>query len=415
MSFEATQGSVGAEDHEQGTKRSTDELHSVSVRPGSIAVREPEGISFSRLIVGSLFFLALTVGVFWYQFNRIQAGDQAPTLGQLKLGYLVLMLLCLPLDTFACGLRIWVVSRVLQPGLSLWTCLKAEWANLGLAMLTPSNTGGGLGQIYMLNRGGSSVGTAVSISLITFLGSLVGLLCIGLYSLLFSGIHQIGPFFYKAVWFFTLVSAAIALGVLWPGLFRVVVGQVSRTFWKMWGKEHRLEDWRAPGKAQTESPLDRMGRLSGKLVGLVYTCHYDVRRFLRLGKSSFLWVYLLTLTFLLSRCLMAFLCLRFLAIDTFTLGHVLEAQMALIFLIYFAPTPGSSGLAEGASLGIMAHIVPIGFAPYYNLLWRFTTLFLPACVGLFFLLRTLLQDTHNIIERKHTQKPLAGPDVYPER
>jgi hypothetical protein len=56
----------------------------------------------------------------------------------------------------------------------------------------------------------------------------------------------------------------------------------------------------------------------------------------------------------------------------------------------------------------MAHLVPIGFVPFYNLLWRFSTLFIPACVGLLFLIRSLLRDTHTVIERRHAQKSQEG-------
>jgi hypothetical protein len=283
---------------------------------------------------------------------------------------------------------------------------------MGMAMLTPSNTGGGLAQVYILNRGGASVGTGVSISLITFLGTIVGLLFVGLYSLVFSGIHQVGRFFYGAIWFFTVVSGAMVLGAVWPGLFRTAVSSVSRTFWLIRGKNDQLEDWRPPGNARTGAPLDRMGRWAGKFVDLIYSYQENARRFLRLGRAHFAVVCLLSLTFILSRSLMGFLCLRFLGIEASTLGHVLEVQVALIFLIYFAPTPGSSGIAEGVSLLVMAHIVPIGFAPYYNLLWRFSTLYIPACVGLFFLIRTVLRDTREVIERRHAQKSQEGAGAH---
>ncbi|MFX1555328.1 MAG: hypothetical protein ACFFBV_15500, partial [Promethearchaeota archaeon] len=52
----------------------------------------------------------------------------------------------------------------------------------------------------------------------------------------------------------------------------------------------------------------------------------------------------------------------------------------------------------------MAHILPIGFTPHYNLLWRFSTLYLPACVGLFFFIRAVLQDAPNVIERRYVPR-----------
>jgi len=350
-----------------------------------------------KLAIGGLVFIVLTVGVFWYQFSRIQAGDEPPRWNELQWEYLLLMLLCLPLDTLACGVRIWVVGRVLQPGVGLWTCLKAEWANVGLSILTPSQTGGGFGQIYILNRGGASVGTALTISLLTFLGTMVGLFCIGLYSLFFSSTDLTGPFFHGAILTLTLISALMVLGMVWPGLFRAIIALISRAFFKMWSRNRSLQDWWPPHKAQTGPPLDHMGPLAAKLVDLVYTYQDDMSRFVRRGRVTFLWVLLLSLAFLFSRSLMAFLCIRFLGVQASTLGHVIELQMALIFLIYFAPTPGASGLAEGVSLSIMASIVPIGFAPYYNLLWRSSTLYLRAILGLLCLVNTMAQDVRKVI------------------
>jgi uncharacterized protein (TIRG00374 family) len=364
--------------------------------------REIQGMHLVKLLIGGLAFMALTVGIFWYQFSRIKAGDQAPRSSQLQWEYLLLMLLCLPFDTLATGVRIWVVGRVLQPGICLWTCLKAEWANVGFSMLTPSQSGGGFGQIYILNRGGANVGTALSISLLSFLGTMIGLLCIGLYSLLFSSIDLIGPFFYGAVLTLTITIVLMIFGVVCPGFFRVTVARISRAFFKVWSRKHSLKGWWPPHKPRTGRPPELMGPLAAKLVDLVYTYQDDIRRFIHRGKTNFVWVCFLSLTFLFSRSLMAFFCIRFLGIHDSTLGYVIELQMALIFLIYFAPTPGGSGLAEGVSLSIMAAVVPIGFAPYYNLLWRCSTLYLSAILGLFCIARTMARDVQTVLLHRQT-------------
>ena len=370
---------------------------------GGQRAKELQGMSLMKLLIGGLAFIVLTVGIFWYQFSRIQAGYEPPRWSQLQWKYLLLMLLCLPFDTLAAGVRIWVVGRVLQPGVCLWTCLKAEWANVGISMLTPSQSGGGFGQIYILNRGGASVGTALSISLLSFLGTMMGLLCIGIYSLFFSSIDLIGPFFYGAVLTITLIIVLMILGVVCPGLFRVTVARISRAFFKVWSRKHSLQGWWPPHKPRTGRPPELMGPLAAKLVDLFYTYQYDIRRFVRRGKTSFVWVFLLSLTFLFSRTIMAFFCIRFLGIHASTLGYVLELQLALIFLIYFAPTPGGSGLAEGVSLSIMAAIVPIGFSPYYNLLWRCSTLYLSAILGLSCMARTVARDVRTVILHRQTR------------
>jgi hypothetical protein len=73
--------------------------------------------------------------------------------------------------------------------------------------------------------------------------------------------------------------------------------------------------------------------------------------------------------------------------------------MALIFLVFFAPTPGGAGLTEAASLSIMDRIVPAGFAPYYNLLWRSLTLYLAAIAGLLCLAHALIKDARQVVQR----------------
>jgi uncharacterized protein (TIRG00374 family) len=361
---------------------------------------EPKALNIKKFTFGGLLFLAFTVGVFWYQFDRIQAGQTLPVLRQLQWDYLLFMLFCLLLDTVASGLRIWIVCRVLEPGISFWTCLRAEWANMGVSMLTPSQTGGGFGQIYMLYRGGTTVATALTISLISFLGSMIGLLCIGLYSLVFSGIGEMGGVFRSAVVMFTVISALMVLTAFFPSIFQKAIHWCSKVFRSIRGKRlmaiRLFPAWKSNSKTDDVS----MGPLAGRLVVLVHSYHLDVQRFLSLGKASFVWVCLLSLIFLLSRALMAFLCLRFLGIQVCTLGQVLKTQMNLIFLIYFAPTPGGSGLAEGISLSMMSHIVPIALAPYYNLLWRTTTLYLPALAGLFCLMHAVLRDTRRFVKER---------------
>jgi hypothetical protein len=43
--------------------------------------------------------------------------------------------------------------------------------------------------------------------------------------------------------------------------------------------------------------------------------------------------------------------------------------------------------------------MPIGFAPYYNLLWRCSTLYLPAAAGLLFLSWAIMQDARKVAGR----------------
>ena len=350
----------------------------------------------NKLIAGGLVFILLTFLVFWYQFHLIHAGATTPRLNQFHWGYLILILFFLPIETFALGLRMWIVCRVLQPGVRFWTCFKADLANSGVAILTPFQTGGGLGQIYILNRGGAGLGTAFAVSLLAFVGTMVALLAFGLYALFASNIGHAGALFTGAVIALTLMSAFIIISAAWPCFFRGGIAAASRFVWRILGKRYPLHDWWPPCHSQTGLPADQMDSFCGRAADLLYTCRNDLCRFLQQGKGSFIFVCLLSFAFLVSRSFLAYFCVRFLGIQGATLGEIFKDQIDLIFLTYLAPTPGNAGIAEGTSLWIMESIVPLGFAPYYNLLWRFSTVYVGAAAGLLLLLYTAIMNRPKI-------------------
>ena len=368
------------------------------------------GRNRGKLLIGGLVFLLLTLAIFGFQFHRIQAEDVVPRLSQLCWGYLLLIFCFLPVEALALGLRMWIVCRVLQPGISFWTCFQADLANSGIALLTPSQSGGGVGQIYFLNRGGARIGTALTTTLVTFVGTLLALLAFGLASLLVFRVGPAGPLFTGAVTTMVLVSAFLFFSGVCPGLFRMAIGAISRWIWRIRKKKYPLHDWWPPGHSCTGLPIDRMGSICAKLAGFVYTHQADLRRFLRQGKLSFLAVCLLSLTFLASRVFLAYFCVRFLGIRESTAGAIFETQMALIFLTYLAPTPGNAGIAEGASSWMMGEIVPLGFAPYYNFLWRFSTVYVAATAGLILLFHRIVTDMQKNIHLRH--RPSMEPEAH---
>ena len=286
----------------------------------------------------------------------------------------------------------WIVCRVLQPGINFWIFFKADLANTGVALFTPAQAGGGPGQIYILNQGGVQLGTALTITLLGFVGTMVALLGFGLFSLFAFDFSHAGLLLTGAVVFLTFISGLMIFFAIWPGFFRAVVALVSRSVWKVRGRRFHLHDWWPPEDSRMGSPVDRMDSFSGKLADLFYTYQANLRRYFRHGRWSFLLVCLLSFAFLLSRCLLSFFCVRFLGLPDSTLGEIFEIQIALIFLIYLAPTPGNAGIAEAASLWIMQNIVPFGYVPYYNLLWRFSTVYITASAGLLLLLHRIVAD-----------------------
>ena len=60
---------------------------------------------------------------------------------------------------------------------------------------------------------------------------------------------------------------------------------------------------------------------------------------------------------------------------------VILLQTLITFLLYFAPTPGGSGLAEVLSAAVMSIYVPRALTPSYTLLWRVIVCYLTVGTG----------------------------------
>jgi uncharacterized protein (TIRG00374 family) len=368
------------------------DIHSVKTHffaecpsPEKIAFKENRSVNTMKLAMGSIFFLIFSIGVFQYQFEQIQVDHPFPLWKRFEWSYLVVLFFFLPLDTLAGSIRIWAISRIIQPGMTYYTCFKSELANIGTGMLTPSQTGGGLGQIYILCRGGSPVSSATTISFISFTGTLLVLLGIGLYSLFFSDIGSMEGLFRCAVMIFVFITVSMLLVASFPNLFRSIILKASMVFRSLINGFSLLQNLCAidNGDKCESGDHDKPG-LSERLIEILHTYRKSLCHYLRVGKKNFIWVLILSFAFLFSKSLVAFLCLRSLGIHRPSLGCIVEIQLVLLFLIYFAPTPGGAGVSEFMSLTIMSTLVPAEVAPYYHLLWRTTTLYLPAVAGLIF-------------------------------
>jgi uncharacterized protein (TIRG00374 family) len=381
------------------------ELNSSPVEQRNFTETRFEGLGRGKLIIGGILFLAITIGIFWYLFHFLEPGEDTPAFNDLRWAYLILAIPFLPAETLLSSLRMWLICRVLQPELTFSICLRADLANSGVAVLTPSQTGGGPGQIYILNRGGVKVGTALTISLLTFIGTMVALFGLGLYVLFLTDEDRTGSLFLGAVLTLTAIAALIVLSMVFPEFFRMLISGFSRVLRRLRGGKNPLMEGRVRGDAPNHPPADRMGPWAIWLVDVLYTYRNDLRRFLRRGKIVFAGTCLLSLGFFFSRFVLAFLCVRFLGIDDSSLSEIIATQMTLVFLTYLAPTPGSAGIAELASLSIMSGIVPHGYAPYYNLLWRFTTVYLAATTGLLVIAATALGDMGSAYRRRWRGKP----------
>jgi uncharacterized protein (TIRG00374 family) len=70
---------------------------------------------------------------------------------------------------------------------------------------------------------------------------------------------------------------------------------------------------------------------------------------------------------------------------------VISIQILITFLIYFTPTPGGSGVAEGSFALIFSNFLDSSYIAPLTFYWRFLTTYLGMVIGLFIFYREILR------------------------
>jgi len=76
-------------------------------------------------------------------------------------------------------------------------------------------------------------------------------------------------------------------------------------------------------------------------------------------------------------------------------------QAVFTFVLYFVPTPGASGVAEGGATAVFKLLVPWNMAGVTALLWRVFTAYIPVLLGALVAMYLLGKGVNGEIERPH--------------
>jgi glycosyltransferase 2 family protein len=291
----------------------------------------------------------------------------------LKLQWLLLGVGIASLDWIGGGLRLYVVARHLFPRQSLTGAILAGGLNTWAAYLTPSQTGGGPMMIYVLKRYGTPLPEATVASLMTFVATVVFFAIAGPTAVFFGAgrsltehgvignAFDLFDLFNVSLGGFLTVGVGIVLLIAFPGVARRLAGWLRRI------AAGRGRAALAAKIATAEEGVDR--------------AHAAMRRFATpRGLLATLACVVLSALAHANKLVAGFVVLKMLGIDVNFVDVVL-LQTLITFLIYFAPTPGGSGLAELISAAVMSIYVPRELTPSYILLWRVLVSYLTVGFG----------------------------------
>ena len=326
------------------------------------------GLELFALI--SLCGVAILVGYYLIRF-----GDRADVFlapfAHMHWGWMALGLVLASMDWVGGGLRLWVCTRYVHAGVRLRDMILAGGFGAWGAYLTPFQTGSAPMSIWVMKRAGVPVPEAVSSIFVTFIATVAFFAIAGPLAV-FLGAGK------------SLAQHGLVLGITLYDLFKTsltifgILGLLMLTAVVFPGMVKRLIERFAARIAQ-RSPraAERMAKLtSGVDRGHACMVAFGSPK----GLLTLLLAVIISAPSHANKLLAGYVTLRVLGIPAdFT--DILLLQTLISFLLYFAPTPGGSGLAELTSAAVMSLYVPREITPSYTLIWRFINSYATVIVG----------------------------------
>lgn len=264
--------------------------------------------------------------------------------------------------------RFCLTARSMGYKISFIRGLVLTWLHYFGCALTPMQVGGGPFQVYVLYRSGVPVGSGIAITLVrtlfsTFLLSIAA-------PVAFLTVPQLaaGGVLVKGVFFYVGFLSVIMWGVFFLSIIKADV--IKRFCYTMfiWLKKFKwfsqLRVLRAYRAACSE--IDSYSENVKCMVGV--------------GLPYFMGAFLLSVCHLVALFSVLPLLMHAVNLPVQYL-HAVLAQAMFMFILYFIPTPGASGVAEGGGAAIFSLLMPENMAGIMAVICRFFTEYLAIFMG----------------------------------
>lgn len=316
---------------------------------------------------GFLIFLLITFTTAFFVISFTVSKETISTIFRLKKLSLLLAFSCIFASWTFEFLRFRELLRSVGWDIGFLDGLMLVWINYFGCAVTPLQSGGGPFQIYVLYRKKVPIGIGFAVTLIRTLITLIILSFAGPIIIFFhpemteNAILK-GMMIYVTV-FLVGVSILIFISLKRVDLIRKLVMWIVLFL-------HRM------GLFKRVGPLYVIRRINKEID--LYNDNF--RALVGRGRKHLVWA--ITYSFL--QLLAHFLALPSIMWGmglSFHLDEVLMIQAVFLFILYFVPTPGGSGVAEGGAALLFRYVMPAHITGVMAVLWRFFTDYIPIILG----------------------------------
>ena len=275
------------------------------------------------------------------------------------------------MDWVGGGTRLWIVARHVHPGVRWRDMVISGGMSAWGAYVTPFQSGAGPMMMWTMRRASVRLPEAMTSTLLTFVATVIFFAVAGPVAILAGAGRSLAQhgvvlgitlydLFKTSLLIFVLIGLVMAFAMFFPRLLRDFVHWLAT----------RLENRSARVAARIDHLREGIDRAHECMVA------FGSRR----GLVALLWAVLLSGPSHANKLLAGYVAMRALGLPAHFVD-ILLVQTFISFLLYFAPTPGASGLAEVLSVAVMSIYVPRALLPSYTLLWRFINSYATVFVG----------------------------------
>jgi len=332
---------------------------------------------------GVVVFVIITILTMTGIFLYTNTGTSVSALEDLHPIYLLVILPLLALDLWLGGLRIHIFVRKLSDSARTWLSFKANLANIFMGAITPSQTGGGPAQLFILQQGGISVARGMSIGVINFLSTIVFFVLAAGIALVFLGSSfssgAVNGLILAGFAVFSFQLLVVLTALLKPVVFEKLFNLLTKLF------------------SRIPSIGRRVDHLRNWFSSFVNSYRESCRIFFSHELAVVFQSFALTVLLYLNKFTIAYFLMRSIG-GQGAYVDVVAIHMLVFFVSYFAPSPGASGVAELTTAALMSAVISRNLLPVFALLQRFFLLYIPVILGVFTVLSALKRTERRAAE-----------------
>lgn len=290
-------------------------------------------------------------------------------LTQFKTWSIALAILAVSLGLFFDGSRLMHLVKISDEKITLYQAVQVIFGNYFLALLTPGATGGAVAQLMFLRHAGVPTGKAAVLVIVrTLLSILFLVLCMP-----FIFMHDAG--IVPGISNDTLMAITLTAFVV---IIAIVVG-ARRGY-----LDYLVIRIARHAKKERRCKIIAFYRDTKRAIALLAASPKAMLLVFAESGLNLLCIYAIVPCLLLG-----------LGVTDADWYSVMGRMIFLNMLLYFTPTPGGSGIAEGGFVLLFSDTVPAGTVGIIAVCWRLIAEYIPFFIGLYYTLTVFGRDFLN--------------------